>query len=461
MKIYHQSISKLKDQRGAVAVIVAISVLFFVLGIAALAIDIGYVAATKNELQNVADSSALAGAGLLGEIYTNMSYDNQQIYDVTSDGDYDDTIFSGALDIFLAPPYATDEESIERMAYEAAIQNKAAGKNIDIMIDVNDIQIGRWDASKPDPNKFEENPIHPNAVKVIARRDSTANTRITTFFARIFGVDDLPVSADAVAALTGQSYAGPGEVELPIGISTEWFDLHDDDGSYCGDQIAFSPPTDPDACGGWTGWLLGHNDNLIGNILNNSNGSDPDPSLDSPAITAEETIFDFTNGNLSQQTFYALQALFQIKGHDVTPSGEPACGFFPDPDGDTPKVPCYKPVHWDVNITGSIGNANNPLPQMDSKKTDEQTQYPNIFEDTLRYAHRWQTGVLVYEDTPGDCAPNETLTIVGFVEVELTHVGDSSDKIVYGNIKCDYVEGPTTGGGGSFGKYGSVPNLVE
>ena len=176
MKIYHQSISKFKDQRGAVAVIVAILMFFVIFAIAALAIDIGYVAATNNELQNVADSSALAGTGLLGEIYSNMSYENQLIYDITSDNYCDDTIFSGALGIFSAPPYGTDEESIERMAYESAIQNKAAGKNIDIMIDGNDIQIGEWDTVA---HAFTEDKDNPNAVKVTARRDSTANTKIS------------------------------------------------------------------------------------------------------------------------------------------------------------------------------------------------------------------------------------------------------------------------------------------
>ena len=50
------------NQRGSVAVITAI-LLAALIGIAALAVDIGYVAVSKNELQNVADAAALAGAG--------------------------------------------------------------------------------------------------------------------------------------------------------------------------------------------------------------------------------------------------------------------------------------------------------------------------------------------------------------------------------------------------------------
>ena len=440
MKRNRQLISRFKNQRGVTAVVVAI-VIAMLIGFVALAVDIGYVAATKNELQNVADSAALAGAGLLGEIYTGMSYEEQQNYQCTQN-----TLDDGI---------ATDCESIRASAQAVvgAGKNKAGGKNI--IIDPADILINKWTG----PPAFETDDYNsPKAVRVIARRDGSANGPITTFFARIFGIDTSDVRADAVASLSGQGTAGPGEIELPIGISTEWFDLHDDDGSYCGDHIAFSPPTDPDACGGWTGWDVGHNDNLLGDILNNSNGSDPDSSFDSPPITTGVTIFDFSNGVLSQQTFYALQALFQIKGYDVTPNGDPACTTTTTEGIIIPDTPCYKPEHWDAGIAGSD---NEPTPQMDSKKTDEQTEWPNIFEDSPRYEHRWQTGVLVYEDQPGDCAPNEPLLIVGFVEVELTHVGDSSDKVVYGNIKCEYVEGPTQGGGGDFGKYGSIPKIVE
>ena len=42
-------------------------------GFVALAVDIGYLMATKNELQNVADAAALAAAGKLGDIYVGIS----------------------------------------------------------------------------------------------------------------------------------------------------------------------------------------------------------------------------------------------------------------------------------------------------------------------------------------------------------------------------------------------------
>ena len=50
-----------KDQRGAVAVIVALT-LVVLLAFGALAVDLGYLMMVKNELQNAADAGALAGA---------------------------------------------------------------------------------------------------------------------------------------------------------------------------------------------------------------------------------------------------------------------------------------------------------------------------------------------------------------------------------------------------------------
>jgi len=52
----------LKDENGSVAIITAVVLVFVLLGIAALAVDIGRQASAKNELQNAVDAAALAGA---------------------------------------------------------------------------------------------------------------------------------------------------------------------------------------------------------------------------------------------------------------------------------------------------------------------------------------------------------------------------------------------------------------
>ena len=56
------------SERGAVAIIMAVAIVALV-GIAALAIDIGSALVTKAELQNVSDAGTLAGTRELAIIY--------------------------------------------------------------------------------------------------------------------------------------------------------------------------------------------------------------------------------------------------------------------------------------------------------------------------------------------------------------------------------------------------------
>jgi Flp pilus assembly protein TadG len=72
MRIYE----RLKDQSGATAILFAIT-LPVLIGFVALAVDVGYVMTTRNELQNVADGSALAATRQLGSIYQAMTYPRQ------------------------------------------------------------------------------------------------------------------------------------------------------------------------------------------------------------------------------------------------------------------------------------------------------------------------------------------------------------------------------------------------
>ena len=56
-----------KQERGAVLVLVGV-LMFVLIGFAALAIDLGHLYVVRNELQNAADSGALAGAHNLYKI---------------------------------------------------------------------------------------------------------------------------------------------------------------------------------------------------------------------------------------------------------------------------------------------------------------------------------------------------------------------------------------------------------
>ena len=179
MKLAQIIKSKFKDQSGVTAVVAAVSMLML-LSFLALAIDVGYLYATKNELQNVADAAALAATGKLGDIYTTVD----------------------------PSTYVCDRTTIvaSAQAVVGSGKNSAGGK--DIIIRDEDIYIDNREDVKEDFPKyrFNTNDLNqPDAVRIIARRQAGVNSRINTFFAGVFGIDFLPVWADATAALTGTS----------------------------------------------------------------------------------------------------------------------------------------------------------------------------------------------------------------------------------------------------------------
>jgi len=227
MKTFNQIISKCKEQRGVTAVVVAIAIAML-LGFVALAVDVGYVAATKNELQNVADSAALAGTEYLGSLYTGMTQAQMNAYNCSTAGDCA-LIIAQAQDVV------------------GSGKNKAGGA--DIAIDSGDVIIGKWDGSSLTFTPTNGYPgAIPDAVKVTARRDSTAggNGPITTFFAKIFNINTVDVKADAIADLSGLSKVGPGGLPIPIGIAKYRFETE-----FCDDPIKLQPSNDPEACAGW------------------------------------------------------------------------------------------------------------------------------------------------------------------------------------------------------------------
>ncbi len=237
----------------------------------------------------------------------------------------------------------------------------------------------------------------------MARRDSNAGSAgpISTFFASVLGINSVNVSTIATAALTGQSKAGPGGLPLPVGISKYFFDQ----GCLDNKAIRFSP-TGGDktydelygkSCGGWHSYTdTKTSDSGLREILEGLNNG----TFQSPETFAGETRFNFIGGNLSEQTFEAMETLFntmRIKNDGVY-------------DNDTD---------------------------------------PNT----------WTTTVPVYDST--NCKnPNQSLTIVGFAEVTITDVLGAPDKIIKGTIKCDYVD-EGHGGGGNYGTKGSIPGLVQ
>ncbi|MEE4262503.1 MAG: pilus assembly protein TadG-related protein, partial [Desulfobacteraceae bacterium] len=208
MKNLKQSRFMLANQRGAAVIMIAVAMLTL-LGFAAVAVDTGYLMVAKNELQNVADASALAAARQLGAIYEPMTSAEQQ-------------------------SYTCNPGTIIPVARNVAQLNRAAGQSITIQD--SDVVIGQWNSTT---HILTPTLDQPDAVKVTARRDTGINGPVTTFFAKILGIDTANVAADAIAALTGQGTTGPGGLDIPVGISARWFEP-----GFCNQPIKFYPTGD-------------------------------------------------------------------------------------------------------------------------------------------------------------------------------------------------------------------------
>lgn len=166
-------------RRGVITPLSAVlAVLLF--GMVAFAVDLGWIAVVKSDLQNAADSAALAGA--------NPLMDNFVLYNLpTQSAGQKAALLSSAL------------ASARAKAKEFAAYNAAGGVNSLKLLD-SDIEFGFLDAA----NKYT--PIstysgYPNTVKVTIRRDETANGKLGLFFGGVFGLKTTKVTSTASATL--------------------------------------------------------------------------------------------------------------------------------------------------------------------------------------------------------------------------------------------------------------------
>jgi Flp pilus assembly protein TadG len=258
----------LNNPQGSVAVIVAL-LLVVLIGFIALALDVGYMMVKRNELQNVADSAALAATRKLGAIYKSLPYSEQLSY--------------------VASPADIDTPAM------------AMGTSMGLTINTTDVIIGHWDSTT---NTFTAGLTHPNAVRVNTRRDNSANGPVTTFFAGVLGINSAAISNSATASLTPLGVVPPCGLPLPVGISMYKFSSP----TYCNTPIRLNPTNDPTSCAGWNVYTESPANNItLRNLLNDSaNGKCVSPE----DTVAGETEFNFIGGNLGQQAFTAMQNLF-------------------------------------------------------------------------------------------------------------------------------------------------------
>lgn len=150
-----RQLPSLRSRKGATLVFVALS-LVALLGVASLAIDIGHLFYVRTRLQATADASALAAA--------------QEI---------------------------PNEASARTIAKQYAQSNE--GGDTSVLAD-DDVELGNWDSAA---RSFTPNGNPANAVHVIVRRSAGNNNPVGTWFARVLGINEAGVEAEAIATRTG------------------------------------------------------------------------------------------------------------------------------------------------------------------------------------------------------------------------------------------------------------------
>jgi Flp pilus assembly protein TadG len=224
--------SGLRDQRGAVAIMVALLMMVF-LGFAALAIDLSHLYVARNELQNAADAGALAGASVLYNADGTAVNEgaNQEAYDAATANKSENT----AVDVNWTEG---NEGDVQRGHWSFADRTFTPNAST--------VPVDLWDVSS---DELDANTSFINAVRVIARREATP---VASFFARIFGYPNFQLSARAVAYLGFAGTLNPGDVDQPIAICKESLLMDDEYSCNIGRMINSGQNVESSETGGWT-----------------------------------------------------------------------------------------------------------------------------------------------------------------------------------------------------------------
>lgn len=184
--------------RGVVLILVALAV-FVLIGLAALAIDVGHLYVVRNELKNAADAGALAGARVL------YSDDGTVVREAANQDAYD----AAAANRSEKLPVEVDWSGGNGGDVERGHWSFAAGAFVP---NASLAPVNLWNVTAAE---LDANLDFINAVRVRTRREATP---VTSFFARIFGFDHFASGAESVAYIGFAGSLQPGEVDQPIAM---------------------------------------------------------------------------------------------------------------------------------------------------------------------------------------------------------------------------------------------------
>jgi Flp pilus assembly protein TadG len=176
-----QSPNSKPTRPGAITPLVAILMVFFV-AVVAFAVDLGYIILVQSDLQNAADSAALAGAHPLMDGYVKYNLPNQS-------ADAKQAILNQAL-------------ADARAKARAYAGYNSAGDAPSLTLRDQDIEFGFTNAAGA-YTPLSSYSGFPNTIKVLLRRDTQANGEVALFFAPVVGTETTTLTAGASATIYG------------------------------------------------------------------------------------------------------------------------------------------------------------------------------------------------------------------------------------------------------------------
>lgn len=272
----------IRNDVGAVAAIVAVG-LTGTVGMVAAAVDLGMVYSAHNELQNAADAAAFAAANTMVA--------------VDPDG-----VPSGQPSVAL------------QTAKQVAASNKVLGQNLTLLD--NDFVAGTWDGGTQsfDPSTVGSSIASElTAAQVTLRKDQQANNPVQTIFARILGINEVPLTATA-RAYVGSPGSLPGTTpHLPIALLEP--EVNPGTGTECNKNFTFN--LDPASDSHWTTYRKVAHDCSC-EVYHNLRG---DSGYETPDLKVGDDIYGVPM-TLQPYAFYEAYKKFQNLGQDTDGDGK-------------------------------------------------------------------------------------------------------------------------------------------
>lgn len=200
-----------KNEKGIVAVLVPIILLFVLIPVGALAVDLAFLYVARNQLQNAADAGSLAGARVLfnnsGTLEYNMNADDvaeQMALKNTGTGNPSEPDVIAQLGHWSFSsgftPYINEDLIDPSELYKYITDLNSEESNIEILDKLNGVDYD----------------FFINAVRVDITRDSNA-----TLFSNLLGSNNRTIQADAVAYIGPAGKWDSEEFDYPIAVCQE------------------------------------------------------------------------------------------------------------------------------------------------------------------------------------------------------------------------------------------------